>query len=293
MTMYLRRRAVFSAGYLGTASGKPGGHNYICELCVSGQIDSATGMVVNITDIDAVLKSQVTHRLDGTLLDRDVPAFADSPPTPENIARYIWNACVDKLPPSCRLSGVTLFWKPTAWVSLSTLLDNREKIMLTVTRAYEFSASHRLHAGPLSVDENVALFGKCNWVHGHGHNYEFDVAITGEPDPKTGQILPPEILDRMVEQEILLPFDHRHLNLDVPEFADLNPTSENLTRVIWDRLYARWQRDGITAGRLYRVTVRETPRNHFDYYGPTLSPAEQHEDNPMKDVISFDPPRYL
>src|SRR5580704_746350 len=110
MTMHLRRRAGFSAGFSGGDGGKPGGHNYICELRVSGSIDPVTGMVVNITDVDAILKAQVVHRLDGTLLDRDVPEFLDTPPTPENIARFVWNACVDKLPPVCRLTGVELIW---------------------------------------------------------------------------------------------------------------------------------------------------------------------------------------
>lgn len=265
MTMYLRRRAGFSAGYLGRTDAKSGGHNYVCELTVSGRVDPITGMVVNIVDIDAVLKSRVVGRLDGVLIDRDIPEFASTPPTPENLVRFIWEACVDWLPRECRLAGVTLYWKPTGWSRLS---NRRGRSMLTVTRAYDFSASHRLNAPALGPNENAALFGKCNWANGHGHNYEVEVTVAGEPDPSTGRVIPPDVLDRMVEEEILTPFDHRHLNLDVPEFADSNPTSENLTRVIWDRLSARWARESIAPARLYCVAVRETARNRFDYYGP-------------------------
>ena len=290
--MYLRRRATFSAGYLGASSGKPGGHNFICELCVSGAIDPVTGMVVNITDVDAVLKAAVVHKLDGVLLDRDVPELIGLMPTDENIARFIWDACIDKLPPhpgsatplpsewarglvtessqstmpaerECRLSGVTLYSKPTAWVTLSRPRDE-ETIMLTVTRAYDFSASHRLHAPALGDAENAAIFGKCNRENGHGHNYEVEITVAGDVDASTGRVTDPEAMDKIVEEVILLPFDHRHLNMDVPEFADVNPTSENLTRVIWDRLNARWDGDG----KLYRVVVRETARNYFEYYGP-------------------------
>lgn len=265
MTMYLRRRATFSAGYLKGSTGKSGGHNFICELKVSGSIDPVTGMVVNITDIDAVLKAEVVHRLDGVLLDRDVPALDGKLPTTENVARFIWDACVDKLPATCRLSAVTLYSKPTAWVAIDR---TEETAMLTVTRAYEFSASHRLNAPSLGEAENKELFGKCNWVNGHGHNYDVEITIAGEVDPSTGRIMEPEIVDKMVEQEILLPFDHKHLNMDVPEFKNSNPTSENLTQVIWDRLSARWRRDAVVGGRLYRVVVRETARNYFEYYGP-------------------------
>jgi len=263
MTMYLRRRATFSAGYLGASSGKPGGHNYICELCVSGAIDPVTGMVVNITDVDAVLKAEVVHKLDGVLLDRDVPELTGGMPTDENLAAFIWDACVDRLPPACRLSALSLYSKPTSWVTISRPRD-RETTMLTVTRAYDFSASHRLHAPALSDGENAEIFGKCNRANGHGHNYEIEITVAGDVDPSTGQVVDPEAIDRIVEEVILLPFDHRHLNLDVPEFADVNPTSENLTVVIWDRLSARWG----GAGKLYRVVVRETARNYFEYYGP-------------------------
>ena len=192
MTMYLRRRTQFAAGFLHTPSGDPGGgHNYRVELTVGGEIDPRNGMVVNITDVDAVLKARVVGPLHGALLDRDVPAFRDVPPTPENLTRWIWNECGLVLPPPGRLVRVTLWPNETAWAELS-LLDPRHPQregntpMLTVTRAYDFSASHRLHSLQLSDAENAEIFGKCNWENGHGHNYEVEVTLAGVPDPATG-----------------------------------------------------------------------------------------------------------
>ena len=265
MTMFLRRRAAFSAG-------GPGGHDYVCELTVGGGIDARTGMVVNIKDVDAVLKAQVVGPLGGKLLDAEVPAFRDTPPTPENLARFAWDRCRPALPPEGRLFRVTLWAGPTLRAELSEpwpghKLPRQESPMLTATRVYDFSASHRLHSSALTAEENAAVFGKCNRENGHGHNYEVEVTLTGDPDPRTGRLFDPGWLDRIVEEEVLTPFDHRHLNLDVPDFRGLNPTSENLTRVIWDKLGRRLSREMPGGGRLYRVCVRETARNYFEFFG--------------------------
>ncbi len=268
--MYLRRRASFSAGFLQPPPGeKSGGHDYLCELTVGGPIDPRTGMVVNIKDVDAVLKAQVVVPLDGTLLDRDVPAFRDTPPTPELLAQFIWEQCVPALPPEGRLARVALWPTSTLRAELSAIPPESPTPMLTVTRAYDFSASHRLHSAHLSDTENADIFGKCNWANGHGHNYEVEVTLAGEPDPRTGHLIALDKLDALVEDEVLRPYDHRHLNHDAPEFAHLNPTSENLTRVIWDKLARRLAQSGeMGAARLYKVVVRETARNYFEYYGP-------------------------
>ena len=139
--------------------------------------------------------------------------------------------------------------------------------MLTVTRIYEFSASHRLHSAVLSDSENAEIFGKCNWENGHGHNYEVEVTLAGDADARTGQLWDGGCLDKIVSEEVLLPYDHKHLNYDVPDFQTLNPTSENLTKVIWDNIFRRLSTENLAGARLYRVAVRETPRNYFEYFG--------------------------
>jgi 6-pyruvoyltetrahydropterin/6-carboxytetrahydropterin synthase len=273
MTLYLRRRATFSAGFSEPPLGESGrGHDYIVELTVGGEIDPRTGMVVNIKDVDAVLQSQVVRPLQGKLLDREVPALRNRPATPEMLVGFVWDICSPALPPVSALARATLFTTPTLWAERS-VLDPRHprreqketSPVLTLTRAYDFSASHRLHSVHLTDAENAEIFGKCNWSNGHGHNYAVEVTLAGEPDQATGLLVLPEALDAIVEEEILRPYDHRHLNYDVPEFSDLNPTSENVTRVIWDKLARRQSEWG--PGSLYRIVVRETERNFFEYYG--------------------------
>ena len=268
MTMYLRRRAAFSAGFRQPPPGETGrGHDYLVEMTVGGEIDPKTGMVINIKDVDAVLKSQVVVPLHGKLLDEDVPAFRDMPPTPENLVRYLWNPCYAALPPEGRLTRLTLWPSLTLKAELSQIANTQETPMLTVTRTYDFSASHRLHSQALSDAENAAIFGKCNWENGHGHNYEIEVTLAGDPNPRTGQLWNGLCLDKIVSDEVLMPYDHKHLNYDTSDFRDLNPTSENLTKVIWDNLSRRFSREDMDGAYLFRVAVRETARNYFEYYG--------------------------
>jgi 6-pyruvoyltetrahydropterin/6-carboxytetrahydropterin synthase len=138
-------------------------------------------------------------------------------------------------------------------------------MQVSITRSYDFSASHRLHSACLSDEDNVLLFGKCNNAHGHGHNYGVEVTLTGDPDERSGMLCPIDEIDRIVNEEVLRPFDHKHLNLDTPEFADLNPTTEMLTVVIWNKLAKRLP--ATQRSRLSSVVVRETARNSFEYRG--------------------------
>jgi 6-pyruvoyltetrahydropterin/6-carboxytetrahydropterin synthase len=134
---------------------------------------------------------------------------------------------------------------------------------MQVTQIYEFSASHRLHSDQLSEIENEELFGKCNRLNGHGHNYVFEVTVAGTPDVRTGRVIDSETLDAIVNAEIVERYDHRHLNLDIPEFQTQIPSAEMITKVIYERLA-----DKIPApARLSRVVLRETARNIFEYSG--------------------------
>jgi 6-pyruvoyltetrahydropterin/6-carboxytetrahydropterin synthase len=135
----------------------------------------------------------------------------------------------------------------------------------TITRRYRFSASHRLHAPELSAAENARLYGKCNNPFGHGHDYELQVTAAGEIDDRTGCILPLAKLDQLVEDKILRLFSHRNVNLDVPQFERLVPTTENIVLVIADLLERNWSAYlGQTSARLSRVHIQETGRNGFE-----------------------------
>jgi len=137
--------------------------------------------------------------------------------------------------------------------------------MIRVTRRYRFAASHRLHSGRFSEDENRALYGKCNNPYGHGHDYVLDISIVGPLDIKTGLVANIQSLDKLINERILQDFDHRYLNTDVPEFQQLVPTSENILRVMKDRLADQWRL--VFPGdfpRLEDIRLRETRRNYFE-----------------------------
>lgn len=130
-----------------------------------------------------------------------------------------------------------------------------------VTRRVHFNAAHRLHNPALSDDENRRLFGPCNNPNYHGHNYELDISVEGAIDPTTGFVADLSAVKRMAEEHVLRHLDHKNLNLDVPAFAELNPTSENIVVVIWRML------EGRLPGKLVRLVLWETPRNRVEYAG--------------------------
>lgn len=137
--------------------------------------------------------------------------------------------------------------------------------MTRLTRRYKFAASHRLHSGRFSEEENRELYGKCNNPHGHGHDYVLDVSVSGPVDAASGQVVNIQILDRLVAGQILRDFDHKYLNADVCEFGETIPTSENIIRVMENRLRAHWRQ--AFAGewpRLEKIRLRETRRNAFE-----------------------------
>jgi 6-pyruvoyltetrahydropterin/6-carboxytetrahydropterin synthase len=133
--------------------------------------------------------------------------------------------------------------------------------LATVTRRVHFNAAHRLHNPALSDDENRAVFGLCNNPNYHGHNYELDVSVEGEIDPRTGYVADLGEIKAIVHRLVVAHLDHKNLNLDVPEFAGLIPTAENIAVVIWGRL------EGKLPGRLLRIVLWETPRNSVTYEG--------------------------
>lgn len=136
--------------------------------------------------------------------------------------------------------------------------------MTSVTRRYRFSASHRLHAAGLSDSENERLYGKCNNPYGHGHDYVLEVTCTGVVDESTGSLLPLARLDALVDEKVLRLIAFRNINVDVPQFANLVPTTENLTVVISDVLQQSWTDYIPGSVNLTRIHVQETDRNGFE-----------------------------
>ncbi|KAM6400424.1 6-pyruvoyl tetrahydrobiopterin synthase isoform 2-T2 [Rhynochetos jubatus] len=112
-----------------------------------------------------------------------------------------------------------------------------------LSRTVSFSASHRLHSKSLSDEENLKLFGKCNNPNGHGHNYKVIVTVRGE-------------------EAIMKPLDHKNLDKDVPYFAEVVSTTENVAVFIWENL-----KKLLPVGTLYKVKVYETEQNIVVYKG--------------------------
>jgi 6-pyruvoyltetrahydropterin/6-carboxytetrahydropterin synthase len=138
-------------------------------------------------------------------------------------------------------------------------------VTIHVTRRYRFCASHRLHSRELSEARNRELYGKCNNVYGHGHDYVLEVTVAGPLDKSTGRVCDPATLDALVTRYVLSEVDHKNLNEDLPEFAASVPTSENLTKMIEARLKQVWMSAFPDPWpRLTRIRLAETKRNSFE-----------------------------
>lgn len=131
---------------------------------------------------------------------------------------------------------------------------------ISIFRTAHFNAAHRLYIPSWSEEKNKEVFGLCCNPNFHGHNYAFEVCLTGEVDPVTGMLIDLKILKEIIKVEIEDRFDHKNLNVDTEEFKNINPTVENICYVIWDILSKK-------LGEKYSLSVKlfETPRNYAQY----------------------------
>jgi len=231
------------------------GHNYDIRLTVKGKVDPRTGMVVNIKDIDRILKEVVDAQLDHQHYNLTVERLRNRWPTLETLAPFVWDEIRPRLE-GCEPAGVQVFENEDFY---SEYFGGE---MVYLTRVYRFCAAHRLHNPNLSDEENRELFGKCNNPHGHGHNYTLEITVKGVPDERTDCLLDIGEMDRAVQEKILDPFDHVYLNLDTEAFRSINPSSENMIRTFWEILETRFQ-----PAALHRIRLWETSKSAFDYYG--------------------------
>lgn len=133
---------------------------------------------------------------------------------------------------------------------------------VTVSRKAHFNAAHRLYRKDWSHEKNEEVFGLCNNPNFHGHNYELIVSVTGEIDKETGYVIDMKVLKDIIKSEVEDSFDHKNLNIEVPEFQDLNPTAENIVIVIFNKLKPKLSKE-----LELEVTLYETPRNFVKYSG--------------------------
>lgn len=236
------------------------GHDYTCEVTVAGELDSRTGMVLNITELKSAMNRVIVAPCDGKFINLDHPAFVEMIPTSENLVLNFREQLYSAVAPT-QLRSIRLSESRDFWIEWKAQVSG-----MLLTRTYDFCAGHRLWLSSLSADENKRLYGKCENPHGHGHNYLLEVTLRGAPDPQTGMVVNFDELDPVVAREVVERYDHKFLNSDVEDFADCVPTSENMCRVIWQRLDSALTASGVKA-QLHRVGLRETPKNFFEYFG--------------------------
>jgi len=269
MQCIIKRRAQFSASHrywlpelsqtenearFGVCGRSPGhGHNYVLYVSMVGAVDDY-GMVLNLSEVKHTLRREVTDHLDFSHLNDVWPDFQRTLPTTENLAYVIWQRLAPYLP----LVRIQVFESPELWAEYT---GNTMEAYLTVKT--HFSAAHRLARPDLSDAENYEIYGKCARPHGHGHNYHLEVQVRGQMDSRTGMIVDLPALERVIEEEVVEPFDHQFLNYDIPYFATVVPTAEHIALYVRDCLQEPIQDLG---AQLHKVTLIESPNNSCEVY---------------------------
>jgi len=269
MQCIVNRRAQFSASHrywlpelseaeniqqFGLCTRTPGhGHNYVLFVSIAGKLDEY-GMVQNLSEVKKVIEREITSQLDFSALNEVFPEFQQTLPTTENVARVIWQRLSPHLPLVC----VQLFEHPELWANYQ---GNGMEAYLTIST--HFSAAHQLALPALSYEENCEIYGKCARPNGHGHNYHLEVTVKGEIDPRTGMIVDLGALQKVVEDQIIEPFDHTFLNKDIAYFAKVVPTAENIALHISNLLKLPMRELG---AELHKVKLIESPNNSCEVY---------------------------
>lgn len=217
------------------------------RAAVAGDTDAITGYLCNTKALDDLLRQRILPALAGALAAR---------PTAERALRQSWDLLGSELRGPAQLSELELHLSPYAGYTIRSEAPH----VVMLTQQFEFSAAHRLHSDRLSDAENQRVFGKCNNPNGHGHNYVLEITLAGDPGAD-GLVIPVAQLESVVKHRVVDRLDHKHLNLDTPEFRTLNPTVENIARVIWNLLQPHIP----APARLWRVRVWETPRTWAEY----------------------------
>lgn len=224
----------------------------ILKATLEGPPDPVTGYLVNIRQIDLLLREQAIP-LVARLLSVEGAHI-----TGERLVGMIRDHLLPAVPMQGRLVRLVLQTTPY----LKFTIGPGDGDMVEVTQAFEFSAAHRLHVTSMSDEENRRVFGKCNNPRGHGHNYMLEVTVGGAPDARTGCVMSLPRMEEIVKSHVIDRLDHKHLNEDTPEFAGVNPSVENIAVVIWGLLHGQ-----VAPARLVAVRVWETGKTCAEYRG--------------------------
>jgi 6-pyruvoyltetrahydropterin/6-carboxytetrahydropterin synthase len=232
------------------------GRYLAAQVTLAGELEPASQYLVNIKRIDDAVR-EVIPEVEKAIRPQVVVNRMESGERsagPLAVAGLLFDHVRERWPE--QLESLSLALSPflTLWFFAS------EYPMTRLSQKFEFSASHRLHNSELSEEENRRTFGKCNNPMGHGHNYEVQVTLIGDGGGEMLVNVP--AFERIVAETVIDRFDHRHLNHEVAEFQSVNPTVENIAKVIY-RLLAPKVKNGST--KLAAVTVWETPKTWCEY----------------------------
>ena len=231
----------------------------VLRCVIEGEIEARTGYLCNITVIDQLLRSIVTRRLIPRYHQKGL--HQNDIQTAESILRLAFAELTAQWTHDSSIVSLTLVVSPYISYSIARE-DNMNQTLVELTEQFEFSASHRLHCNDLSDQENAEVFGKCNNPSGHGHNYVVEVTVSKAVDSDRGQVIAIHDFEATVKRLIIDRLDHKHLNLDVDYFEEVNPSVENIAIAIYGWL------DGQFGGaKLERVKVFETPKTWAEYSG--------------------------
>jgi 6-pyruvoyltetrahydropterin/6-carboxytetrahydropterin synthase len=221
------------------------GYWFTLTVALAGEIDPQTSYLRNIKEIDDVVRRRAVPLIESAIRHGRFGGGAGVLGELFTLLRDAW--------PGTELQSLQLSLSPFLVLSVR----GEELPMIRLSQKFEFSASHRLHNPELSDEANRACFGKCNNPAGHGHNYEVQITVSGKPAADGTLVCLPD-LERIVTRTVIDHFDHKHLNLEVPQFANLNPTVENIARIIFGLLKP-------SVANLASVTVWETPKTWCEF----------------------------
>ena len=227
------------------------GRYYELHVHCRGEADAKTGYFINIKHIDAAVRSTILPHLDSVV--------ASAVSTAALPMGELMREMIDLLQPKLNQSVIELQFQLTPFHRLSIRSHDMSHVL--IRQQFEFSAAHRLHVPGYSEQRNREIFGKCNNPSGHGHNYKLEVCIRSPIDPR-GHICPVEKLDELIDAAVIQKLDHKHLNVDVPQFASLNPSVENIAKVIHEMLKPALPALGV---ELEEVSVWETGKTVCTY----------------------------
>ncbi|MHC4237829.1 MAG: 6-pyruvoyl trahydropterin synthase family protein [Planctomycetota bacterium] len=243
-----------------------GSNSYASKTCVGGlgvhfslwvdlasPLNPDTGFVVNVSQIDQIIRQGVVPLFSDMVYDvfgkRQIPSFNSI----IQVLNKSW-AFIDRSFQPMAIMGLSVELDPYRKISI----QSNEAKMFRFSEKFEFSAMHRLWNDKFDEAKNFELFGKCANPAGHGHNYILDVSVE-----KTTGLSEPEWqlqFEKDVKENFLDLVDHKNLNIDVPEFSDLNPTVENLSSFAWQKL-----EKVLKNAKLKKVVVWENDRTYCSY----------------------------